>query len=74
MAFGVPGGSTNMAYFVLCGGGLTAAVVYVSIRVRSLHSRFACSFVVDDLEVCIITRLSFCCDFLKVVFHSKSVL
>lgn len=32
MAFGVPGGSTNMTYFVLCGGGLTAAVVYVSIR------------------------------------------
>lgn len=31
MAFGVPGGSTNMTYFVLCGGGLTAAVVYVSI-------------------------------------------
>ncbi|XP_061626000.1 fibrous sheath CABYR-binding protein [Phyllopteryx taeniolatus] len=28
MAFGVPGGSTNMTYFVLCGGGLTAAVVY----------------------------------------------
>nr|XP_061843828.1 protein MGARP-like [Nerophis lumbriciformis] len=28
MALGVPGGSTNMAYFVLCGGGLTAAVVY----------------------------------------------
>lgn len=31
MAFGVPGGSSNMTYFVLCGGGLTAAVVYVSI-------------------------------------------
>ncbi|XP_019744598.1 fibrous sheath CABYR-binding protein isoform X2 [Hippocampus comes] len=28
MAFGVPGGSTNMTYFVVCGGGLTAAVVY----------------------------------------------
>ncbi|XP_061888895.1 uncharacterized protein LOC133639536 [Entelurus aequoreus] len=28
MALGVPGGSTNMTYFVLCGGGLTAAVVY----------------------------------------------
>ncbi|XP_031723029.1 induced stolen tip protein TUB8-like isoform X2 [Anarrhichthys ocellatus] len=28
MAFGVPGGSSNMAYFVLCGGGLTAAVIY----------------------------------------------
>ncbi|XP_018556499.1 protein MGARP [Lates calcarifer] len=28
MAFGVPGGSTNMTYFLLCGGGLTAAVVY----------------------------------------------
>lgn len=31
MAFGVPGGSSNMTYFVLCGGGLTAAVVYVSV-------------------------------------------
>ncbi|XP_029367021.1 fibrous sheath CABYR-binding protein-like isoform X2 [Echeneis naucrates] len=28
MAFGVPGGSTNMTYVLLCGGGLTAAVVY----------------------------------------------
>nr|XP_040042390.1 fibrous sheath CABYR-binding protein-like isoform X2 [Gasterosteus aculeatus aculeatus] len=28
MAFGVPGGSSNMAYIVLCGGGVTAAVVY----------------------------------------------
>ncbi|XP_077380291.1 uncharacterized protein mgarpb [Festucalex cinctus] len=28
MAFGVPGGSTNMTYFVLCGGGITAAAVY----------------------------------------------
>nr|XP_019939368.1 PREDICTED: skin secretory protein xP2-like [Paralichthys olivaceus] len=28
MAFGIPGGSTNMTYFLLCGGGLTAAVVY----------------------------------------------
>lgn len=37
MAFGVPGGSTNMAYFVLCGGGLTAAVVYVSIYDRLQH-------------------------------------
>lgn len=36
MAFGIPGGSTNMTYFVLCGGGLTAAVVYVSITVSML--------------------------------------
>ncbi|XP_057700757.1 neurofilament medium polypeptide [Corythoichthys intestinalis] len=28
MAFGVPGGSPNMTYVVLCGGSLTAAVVY----------------------------------------------
>ncbi|XP_037329067.2 fibrous sheath CABYR-binding protein-like isoform X2 [Pungitius pungitius] len=28
MAIGVPGGSSNVAYIVLCGGGLTAAVVY----------------------------------------------
>ncbi|XP_058497570.1 cytochrome c1-like isoform X2 [Solea solea] len=28
MAFGIPGGSTSMTYFLLCGGGLTAAVVY----------------------------------------------
>ncbi|XP_041789499.1 fibrous sheath CABYR-binding protein isoform X4 [Chelmon rostratus] len=28
MAFGVPGGSSNTAYLVLCGGGLTAAAVY----------------------------------------------
>ncbi|XP_030004221.1 uncharacterized protein mgarpb isoform X4 [Sphaeramia orbicularis] len=28
MAFGVPGGSNNMMYFVLCGGGFTAALVY----------------------------------------------
>ncbi|XP_040042389.2 uncharacterized protein mgarpb isoform X1 [Gasterosteus aculeatus] len=28
MAFGIPGGSSNMAYIVLCGGGVTAAVVY----------------------------------------------
>lgn len=36
MAFGVPGGSSNMTYFVLCGGGLTAAVVYVSVSLFSL--------------------------------------
>ncbi|XP_077460682.1 uncharacterized protein mgarpb isoform X2 [Stigmatopora argus] len=28
MAMGVPGGSSNMTYIVLCGGSLTAAVVY----------------------------------------------
>lgn len=33
MSFGVPGGSFNTTYFVLCGGGLTAALVYVSIDV-----------------------------------------
>lgn len=31
MASGLPGGSFNTTYFVLCGGGLTAALVYVSI-------------------------------------------
>lgn len=30
MASGLPGGSFNTTYFVLCGGGLTAALVYVS--------------------------------------------
>ncbi|XP_034045046.1 uncharacterized protein LOC117527019 isoform X2 [Thalassophryne amazonica] len=27
-SFGVPGGSTNLTYYVLCGGSLTAAMVY----------------------------------------------
>jgi len=31
MSFGVPSSSSNMAYVVLGGGGLTAAVVYVSV-------------------------------------------
>ncbi|XP_045904449.1 dextranase-like [Micropterus dolomieu] len=40
MAFGVPGGSTNMAYFVLCGGGLTAAVVYAYKTVSGDSERY----------------------------------
>jgi hypothetical protein len=37
MSVGIPGGSaTNVAYAVLCGGGLTAAVVYVSTDSRSV--------------------------------------
>ncbi|XP_061736805.1 uncharacterized protein mgarpb isoform X2 [Nerophis ophidion] len=45
MALGVPGGSTNMTYFVLCGGGLTAAVVYayktVNGDIERYEDRFA---------------------------------
>ncbi|RVE76349.1 hypothetical protein OJAV_G00009390 [Oryzias javanicus] len=40
MAFGVPGGSTNVAYFVLCGGGLTAAVVYAYKTVNDDSERY----------------------------------
>ncbi|MEQ2249291.1 hypothetical protein ILYODFUR_027771 [Ilyodon furcidens] len=36
LAFGIPGGSSNLAYVVLCGGGVTAAVVYVSITVLTI--------------------------------------
>lgn len=35
MASGLPGGSFNTTYFVLCGGGLTAALVYVSISKKT---------------------------------------
>lgn len=45
MAFGVPAGSFNTTYFVLCGGGLTAALVYVSISHISTcgpRCRFLC--------------------------------
>uniref|UniRef100_A0A1A8FW10 RAB33B, member RAS oncogene family n=1 Tax=Nothobranchius korthausae TaxID=1143690 RepID=A0A1A8FW10_9TELE len=40
MAFGVPGVSTNMTYFVLCGGGLTAAVVYAYKTVNGDTERY----------------------------------
>ncbi|KAM4595402.1 uncharacterized protein mgarpb [Fundulus diaphanus] len=40
MAFGVPGGSSNMAYVVLCGGGLTAAVVYAYKTVNGDTERY----------------------------------
>ncbi|CAB1327367.1 unnamed protein product [Coregonus sp. 'balchen'] len=41
MSFGIPGGSsTNMAYFVLCGGGLTAAVVYAYKTVNGDSERY----------------------------------
>ncbi|XP_022611476.1 uncharacterized protein LOC111229426 isoform X2 [Seriola dumerili] len=40
MAFGVPGGSTNMTYFLLCGGGLTAAVVYAYKTVNGDSERY----------------------------------
>ncbi|KAM4750885.1 uncharacterized protein mgarpb [Anableps anableps] len=40
MAFGVPGGSSNMAYIVLCGGGLTAAVVYAYKTVNGDTERY----------------------------------
>ncbi|XP_030586369.1 fibrous sheath CABYR-binding protein isoform X2 [Archocentrus centrarchus] len=40
MAFGVPGGSTNMTYFVLCGGGLTAAFVYAYKTVNGDTERY----------------------------------
>ncbi|XP_053714003.1 uncharacterized protein LOC128754977 isoform X1 [Synchiropus splendidus] len=40
MAFSVPGGSTNMTYFVLCGGGLTAAVVYAYKTVNNDSERY----------------------------------
>ncbi|XP_026216145.1 testis-specific gene A8 protein isoform X2 [Anabas testudineus] len=40
MSFGVPGGSTNMTYFLLCGGGLTAAVVYAYKTVNSDSERY----------------------------------
>ncbi|XP_054897263.1 fibrous sheath CABYR-binding protein [Poeciliopsis prolifica] len=40
MAFGVPGGSTNLAYVVLCGGGLTAAVVYAYKTVNGDTERY----------------------------------
>ncbi|KAF7218005.1 protein MGARP [Nothobranchius furzeri] len=40
MAFGVPGGSINMTYFVLCGGGLTAAVVYAYKTVNGDTERY----------------------------------
>lgn len=40
MAFGIPGGSTNMTYFVLCGGGLTAAVVYAYKTVNGDSERY----------------------------------
>lgn len=39
MALGVPGGSFNKTYFVLCGGGLTAALVYVSIGEVAARNR-----------------------------------
>ncbi|XP_016522603.1 fibrous sheath CABYR-binding protein-like [Poecilia formosa] len=40
MALGVPGGSTNLAYVVLCGGGLTAAVVYAYKTVNGDTERY----------------------------------
>ncbi|KAK5621822.1 hypothetical protein CRENBAI_011409 [Crenichthys baileyi] len=40
MAFGIPGGSSNMAYVVLCGGGLTAAVVYAYKTVNGDTERY----------------------------------
>ncbi|KAL1023861.1 hypothetical protein UPYG_G00047450 [Umbra pygmaea] len=41
MSFGIPGGSaTNMAYVVLCGGGLTAAVVYAYKTVNGDSERY----------------------------------
>ncbi|XP_026159581.1 induced stolen tip protein TUB8-like isoform X2 [Mastacembelus armatus] len=40
MAFGVPGGSSNMTYFLLCGGGLTAAVVYAYKTVSGDSERY----------------------------------
>ncbi|XP_043968886.1 fruit protein pKIWI501-like [Gambusia affinis] len=40
MALGVPGGSTNLAYVVLCGGGLTAAVVYAYKTVNGDAERY----------------------------------
>ncbi|KAK2815648.1 hypothetical protein Q5P01_026115 [Channa striata] len=40
MSFGVPGGSTNMTYVILCGGGLTAAVVYAYKTVRGDSERY----------------------------------
>ncbi|MED6236582.1 hypothetical protein ATANTOWER_011299 [Ataeniobius toweri] len=39
MAFG-PGGSSNLAYVVLCGGGLTAAVVYAYKTVNGDTERY----------------------------------
>lgn len=48
MAFGVPGGSSNMAYIVLCGGGVTAAVVYVSICSSDLHCDQVATFLESD--------------------------
>lgn len=69
MAFGVPGGSSNMTYFVLCGGGLTAAVVYVSIC-DFLHSRFG-NWRPESLRYNVFVLLLW---FLKAVFHSKTIL
>eukprot|EP00066_Takifugu_rubripes_P021443 XP_011610709.1 PREDICTED: uncharacterized protein LOC101068179 isoform X4 [Takifugu rubripes] len=40
MSFGVPGGSFNTTYFVLCGGGLTAALVYAYKTINSDTERY----------------------------------
>ncbi|TNM85395.1 hypothetical protein fugu_007666 [Takifugu bimaculatus] len=40
MASGLPGGSFNTTYFVLCGGGLTAALVYAYKTINSDTERY----------------------------------
>ncbi|XP_029019423.1 fibrous sheath CABYR-binding protein isoform X2 [Betta splendens] len=40
MSSGVPGGSSNMTYFILCGGGLTAAVIYAYKSVNGDTGRY----------------------------------